>query len=145
FWQETFGIGSEGRWAGYDWGAGLWGQSAPLWRDADAERGVAIAWDDSGRLALAHLKERLVSTTQEVVGLDTNGSPVTLTLSNVTETASVDLAFTRKSLQPNLTLRKLTVADEYFLPGNIITLGATLENTGDRAVPDPRVQFKFLP
>ena len=64
----------------------------------------------------------------------TNGSPVTLTLSNVTETASVDLALTRKALQPNLTLRKLTVADEYFLPGNIITLGATLENTGDRAV-----------
>ncbi len=145
FWQETFGLGSDGRYAVYDSAAGLWGQSAPLWKDADAERGVVIAWDDSGRLALAYLKERLVATTQEVVALDINGSPVTLTLSNVTETASVDLAFTRKALQPNLTLSKLAVADENFLPGNIISLSATLENTGDRAVLDPRVQFKFRP
>ncbi len=144
-WSETFGIGSDGRYAVFDTEAGVWGQPSALWKDADAERNVAMAWDPAGRLQMTYLKDRLVSTAQQLTALDANGVPVTLTVSNVTETASVDLAFTRKSLLANLTLRKLTVADEYFLPGNTIALSATLENTGDRAVQNPRVQFKFLP
>ena len=146
-WQEPFGRGSDGRYKVYDATAGSWGQSSSLWKDADAERAVRLAWDSSGRLALTYLKERLVSTTQELTAEDANGNPITFTVSNVTEVASVDLAFTKRALLANLTIHAgdFLVADEFFLPGNTVSMTATLSNTGDLAVQNPRLLFSFFP
>jgi len=138
-WQEMSPDGSDAHYAVYDPVSGTWSKDARLFKDAPLEKSFAPVWDEVGNLTLAYNKVEILKTNKTVTLED--GTP--LTISNVPQPGRVDLAVTKRSLIKDLELQAgdLTVSGVNYLPGDPLSLAATVRNAGDVALSNVVVGF----
>ncbi len=138
-WQEKSVAGSDMYFRIFDPAAASWGQDDLLTADAPLERSFSPVWDAAGNLTVAYLKVQMSKTTKTVT---LEGGAV-LTIDNVPQGGQVDLYATKRALVRDLALvpGDFVVTGGNFLPGDLLTLTATVRNVGNVAVQNPKVAF----
>ncbi len=138
-WQEMSTNGSDAHYMVYDPVASAWGKDDLLCQDPPLERSFAPVWDSVGNLTVAYDKVQIIHT-NETVAL-TNGQTITIT--NVPQPGRVDLVVTKRALVKDLALLAgdFTVQGVNYLPGDPLTLSATVHNSGNVAVSNVVVGF----
>ncbi|MCX6915609.1 MAG: hypothetical protein NT167_21625, partial [Verrucomicrobia bacterium] len=138
-WQEMSTNGSDAHYMVYDPVASAWGKDDLLCQDPPLERSFAPVWDSVGNLTVAYDKVQIIHT-NETVAL-TNGQTITIT--NVPQPGRVDLLVTKRALVKDLALLAgdFTVQGVNYLPGDPLTLSATVHNSGNVAVSNVVVGF----
>jgi hypothetical protein len=137
-WQEMTEAGSDAHYRVYDPVSATWGEDTLLSNDSELERSFAPVWDAVGNLVLAYDN---VAITKEEKSVEVAGGQ-TVTVSNVPQPGRVDLHVVRRALVKDLALDGLSAeGGRDFLPGEEITLKATLRNSGNVAVQDVEVSF----
>jgi hypothetical protein len=138
-WQEMSTNGSDAHYIVYDPVAGAWGKDDLLCQDPPLERSFAPVWDDVGNLTVAYDKVQILHTNKTVT-LEGGG---TVTITNVPQSGRVDLVVTKRALVKDLALMAgdFTVQGVNYLPGDPLTLSATVHNSGNVAVSNVVVGF----
>ena len=138
-WQEMTTNGSDAHYTVYDPVAGDWGLDDLLCQDLPLERGFAPVWDNVGNLTVAYDKVQMYYTNLTLT-LDGGG---TVTVSNVLQSGRVDLVVTKRALVKDLALLAgdFTVQGVNYLPGDPLTLSATVHNSGNVAMSNVVVGF----
>jgi len=131
-WQEMSQDGSDAHYAVYDPASVTWSKDARLFQDAALERSFAPVWDNVGNLTFAYNKVQIIMTNKTVT-LEGGG---TVTITNVPQPGRVDLRVTKRALVKDLALLAgdFGVSGGNFLPGDAVTLSATVRNIGNVAV-----------
>ena len=127
-WQEMSTNGSDAHYTVYDPVADAWGKDDLLCQDSPLERSFAPVWDNVGNLTVAYDKVQIIYTNKTVTW--TGGGTVTIT--NVPQPGRVDLVVTKRALVKDLALLAgdFTVQGVNYLPGDPLTLSATVHNSG---------------
>ena len=138
-WQEMSTNGSDAHYAVYDPVAATWGLDDLLCHDLPLERSFAPVWDSVGNLTVAYDKVQILYTNKTVT-LEGGG---TVTITNVPQPGRVDLMVTKRALVKDLALLAgdFTVQGVNYLPGDPLTLSATVHNSGNVAVSGVIVGF----
>ena len=138
-WQEMSQDGSDAHYAVYDPASQTWSKDDQFFHDAALERSFAPVWDDVGNLTFAYNKVQM-TLTNKTVTLEGGGE---VTITNVPQPGRVDLCVTKRALVRDLALQAGDfVADGgNFLPGDAVTLSATVRNIGNVAVSNLVVAF----
>jgi hypothetical protein len=138
-WQEMSTNGSDAHYMVYDPVAGAWGKDDLLCQDPPLERSFAPVWDNVGNLTVAYDKVQMYYTNLTLT-VDGGG---TVTVSNVLQSGRVDLVVTKRALVKDLALLAgdFTVQGVNYLPGDPLTLSATVHNSGNVAVSNVVVGF----
>ncbi len=138
-WQEMTEYGSDAHYSVYDPVSDSWSLDATFFNDASLERSFSPVWDSAGQLNFAYNKVDIVIT-NEIVELEGGGS---VTVSNVPQQGRVDIAVAVRRLITDVGLPdgSFTVDGENYLPGDAVTLSASLHNSGDVAVSNAAVAF----
>ena len=138
-WQEMSTNGPDTHYAVYDPVSDRWSRDDLLSSDAALERSLAPVWDDVGNLTVAFLKQQILYTNKLIIL--TNGNQLTLT--NVPQRGRTDLVVTKRALIKDLALEPgdLVVAGVNYLPGDPVSLNATVRNRGNVAVSNVVVSF----
>lgn len=123
----------------YDAAHNLWGQPRRLTSNAASEAYPTPALDASGRLLAAYASTAIAHETRTTT-LPDSSQVVTYTLPVEGQTDLWTLAHT---FQRNLTLTgdSLTLSNAHPVPGDSVTLSATISNTGDLALDGVTVGF----
>lgn len=138
-WQEMTEYGSDAHYSVYDPLSQTWSRDALLFTDLPLERSFAPVWDDVGNLTVAYNKVD-ITMTNKTVELEGGGS---VTITNVPQSGRVDLCVTKRALIHDLAIQAggFTASGGNFLPGDSVTLSATVLNAGDVAVSNIVVEF----
>lgn len=138
-WQEMSEAGSNPRYRVLDPVSATWSQDARLFADPPLERSFAPVWDDVGNLTVAYNMVQM-SYTNKTVALEGGG---TVTITNVPQPGRVDLCVTKRQLIKDVSLAAGDFAAdaESFLPGALVSLSATVRNSGNLAVSNLLVNF----
>jgi hypothetical protein len=138
-WQEMSMNGSDAHYMVYDPVANVWGKDDLLCQDPPLERSFAPVWDSVGNLTVAYDKVKILYTNKMV----TVTGGVTVTITNVPQPGRVDLVVTKRALVKDLALMAgdFTVQGVNYLPGDPLTLSATVHNSGNVAVSNVVVGF----
>jgi hypothetical protein len=138
-WQEMSQDGSDPYYSAYDPVSGTWSKDARLFADASLERSFATAWDSATNLNIAFNRVAIILTNKTVT-LEGGG---TVTITNVPQPGRVDLAVVARKLIKDLALQAgdFSIQGEDYLPGDALTLSATVRNAGDLAVTNILVEF----
>jgi len=138
-WQEMSEDGSDAHYRVYDPVSGEWSLDNRLFADSALERSFAPVWDNAGNLTVAY-NDVQMSKTNKTVTLE---SGETVYVENVPAFGRVDLSVVKRALVKDLALSAggFTVEGNNYLPGDYLTLSATLENSGDVSVQAPEVAF----
>ncbi len=121
----------------YDAAHGLWGQPRPLTDDLAGERYPAPALDSSGDLLLGYVATALLPVTRTAV---ISGTGETITYTLPTEDQS-DLMTLRHEFERNLATTGMAISDDHPAAGATVTVSATVQNRGDRALDGVTVAF----
>jgi hypothetical protein len=138
-WQEMSTNGSDAHYRVYDPVADVWGKDDLLCQDPPLERSFAPVWDNVGNLTVAYDKVQILYTNKTVT-VEGGG---TVTITNVPQPGRVDLVVTKRALVKDLALLAgdFTVQGVNYLPGDPLTLSATVHNSGNVAVSNVVVGF----
>ena len=138
-WQEMSQAGSDAHYMVYDPASGTWSRDMLLCNDPALERSFAPVWDNLDNLTVAYNKVEILRTNKTLTLED--GQTVTIT--NVPQPGRVDLVVTKRALVRDLALLSgdLSVSGDNYLPGDPLTLSATVRNIGDVAVSNVVVSF----
>jgi hypothetical protein len=138
-WQEMSQDGSDAYYAVNDPASVTWSKDARLFQDAPLERSFAPVWDNVGNLTFAYNKVEIIMTNKTVT-LEGGG---TITITNVPQPGRVDLCVTKRALVRDLALKAgdFGASGNNFLPGDPVTLLATVWNTGNVAMSNIVVAF----
>jgi hypothetical protein len=138
-WHEQSKSGVDAHYAVYDAAAARWSEDEQLFADAALERSFAPAWDDAGNLVIAYNRVQ-ISTGPKTV---TTEGGETLTIDNVPQPGRVDLAVVKRALAKDVGFKAgdFTADGAGFLPGDRVTLTATVRNLGDLPVENVQVAF----
>jgi hypothetical protein len=138
-WQEMSTNGSDAHYMVYDPVADVWGKDDLLCQDPPLERSFAPVWDNVGNLTVAYDKVQILYTNKTVT-VEGGG---TVTITNVPQPGRVDLVVTKRALVKDLALLAgdFTVHGVNYLPGDPLTLSATVHNSGNVAVSNVVVGF----
>ncbi len=106
---------------------------------AAGARSFAPVWDNVGNLTVAYDKVQILYTNKTVT-VEGGG---TVTITNVPQPGRVDLVVTKRALVKDLALLAgdFTVQGVNYLPGDPLTLSATVHNSGNVAVSNLVVGF----
>ena len=138
-WQEMSTNGSDAHYMVYDPVAGVWGKDDLLCQDPPLERSFAPVWDNVGNLTVAYDKVQILYTNITVT-VEGGG---TVTITNVPQPGRADLVVTKRALVKDLALQAgdFTVQGVNYLPGDPLTLSATVHNSGNVGVSNVVVGF----
>lgn len=138
-WQEMSTNGSDAHYMVYDPASGSWSKDMLLCQDSPLERSFAPVWDNVGNLTVAYNKVQILYTNKTVT-VEGGG---TVTITNVPQPGRVDLVVTKRALVKDLALMAgdFHVQGNNYLPGDPLTLSATVRNAGDVAVSNAVVSF----
>jgi hypothetical protein len=138
-WQEMSTNGSDAHYMVYDPVARAWGKDDLLCQDPPLERSFAPVWDNVGNLTVTYDKVQILYTNKTVT-VEGGG---TVTITNVPQPGRVDLVVTKRALVKDLALLAgdFTVQGINYLPGDPLTLSATVHNSGNVAVSNLVVGF----
>lgn len=138
-WQEMTTNGSDAHYSVYDPSSDTWSKDATFFNDSPLERSFSPVWDSAGQLNFAYNKVEIIMT-NETVELEGGGF---LTVSNVPQQGRVDVAVAVRRLITDVAILPggFTVEGANYLPGDALTLSATLLNVGDVAVSNAAVAF----
>jgi hypothetical protein len=138
-WQEMSTNGSDAHYMVYDPVAAAWGKDDLLCQDPPLERSFAPVWDNVGNLTVAYDKVQILYTNLTVT-VEGGG---TVTITNVPQPGRVDLVVTKRALVKDLALQAgdFSVQGVNYLPGDPLTLSATVHNSGNVAVSNVVVGF----
>ncbi len=138
-WQEMSTNGSDAHYVVYDPVAATWGLDDLLCHDSPLERSFAPVWDAVGNLTVAYDKVQILYTNKTVT-VEGGGS---VTITNVPQPGQVDLMVTKRALVKDLALLAgdFTVQGVNYLPGDPLTLSATVHNSGNVAMSNVVVGF----
>jgi hypothetical protein len=138
-WQEMSTNGSDAHYMVYDPVADVWGKDDLLCQDPPLERSFAPVWDNVGNLTVAYDKVQIFYTNKTVT-VEGGG---TVTITNVPQPGRVDLVVTKRALVKDLALLSgdFTVQGVNYLPGDPLTLSATVHNSGNVAMSNVVVGF----
>jgi hypothetical protein len=138
-WSEQTPDGSSARDIVYDPASGLWSQDQPLLRGTDVTRSFAPTFDSMGNLTVAYDDVHIQMVSKTVT--TTDGQVVTI--DNVPQPGQVDLAVVKHALatDPGFQPGAFTANGATFLPGDTVTLTATVRNLSDLPVQDVQVAF----
>jgi len=131
-WQEMSQDGSDAHYAVFDPASKTWSKDAQFFHDAALERSFAPVWDNVGNLTFAYNKVQIIMTNKTVT-LEGGGE---VTITNVPQPGRVDLCVTKRALVRDLALQAgdFGANGGNFLPGDAVTLSATVRNVGNVAV-----------
>jgi hypothetical protein len=134
-WQGYSEEGVDVFYAAYDQSNGAFSLVEQLTHDQSLEKFMSPTFTPAGEMVMAYNEAHLVTETVEI-------SP-DLSIENVTTFGQTDLYILSHSFGPDLTLERsdLTVTPSHPAQGEMIQINATLHNTGDRAVVNPKVAF----
>lgn len=139
-WENQSPDGSDPYYKVYDPASGRWSQDDRLLADSAIERSFAPAWDDAGNLTVAY-DRRAVSSGSETITTEGGES---ITIDNVPQLGpTTDLAVLKRALVKDVGLQTgdFTAQGTDFLPGDSITLSATVRNLGNLPVESLQVAF----
>lgn len=138
-WQEMTENGSDAHVSVYDPISDTWSQDIRLFNDAPLERSFAPVWDDVGNLTVAYNSVDVVMTNTVV---DEEGDS-SVTVTNMPQPGAVNLCVMKRSLITDVAIEAgdFTISGANYLPGDAVTLSATVRNVGDIAVTNLAVSF----
>ena len=138
-WQEQSADGVDAFFKVYDPGSGRWGQDERFFEDAPLEKSFAPVWDGAGNLTVAYNR---VAISYETKVIELEGGE-TLEIEEVPVTGQVDLGVLKRSLVKDLGMEAgdFTADGHDYLPGEVVTLSATVRNVGDLSVENLEVAF----
>jgi hypothetical protein len=138
-WQEMSTNGSDAHYMVYDPVADTWSRDSLLCADPPLERSFAPVWDDMGNLTVAYNKVQMFYTNKSV---ELEGGEM-ITITNVPQPGRVDLVVTKRALVKDLALLAgdFTLQGVNYLPGDPLTLSATVRNVGNIGVSNLMVSF----
>ncbi|MGD0947829.1 MAG: CARDB domain-containing protein [Candidatus Binatia bacterium] len=138
-WSEQTPDGSSAHDIVYDPISGLWSQDQPLLMGTDVTRSFAPTFDSRGNLTVAYDDVHIQTVSETVTTTDGE----TVTINNVPQPGQVDLAVVRHALatDPGFQPGDFTASGTTFLPGDTVTLTATVRNLSDLPVQNLQVAF----
>ncbi|MBC8011778.1 MAG: hypothetical protein H7067_16960 [Burkholderiales bacterium] len=137
-WQEMGDHGSDAFFRVYDPASATWGLDTSLSADSDLERSFAPVWDAAGNLTVAYLNTLVTTGSQTVT---TEAGPITV--DGVPQTGQTDLLLAKRALVRDVEVLTNSGAVEgtSFLPGDVVSLNATVRNSGNVALQNVLVRF----
>ena len=138
-WQEMSTNGSDAHYSVYDPVSDTWGKDDLLCQDPPLERSFAPVWDNVGNLTVAYNKAQILYTNKTVT-IEGGG---TVTITNVPQSGRVDLVVTKRALVKDIALAAgdFSVDGANYMPGDPLTLTATVRNVGNVAMSNLVVGF----
>ncbi|HPA21278.1 MAG TPA: CARDB domain-containing protein [Verrucomicrobiae bacterium] len=138
-WGEMTDAGSDAHYRVYDPASATWGEDTLLSHDSELERDFAPVWDAVGNLTLAY-NNVIVSNVTKTVALEGGG---TIDVPGVPQPGRVDLYAGKRAIVKDLTIGTdgFVAEGNDFLPGDGVTLTATVRNSGNVAVENVAVSF----
>jgi len=123
----------------YDRSHNLWGAPRPFTNNRAAESYPAPGLDSTGRLLMGYAVTAVSSITRTTT-ISGTGQVVTFTMPADGQTDLMTLSHT---FDRNLTLTdaRLAVSDDHPMPGDVVVISATLQNSGDWALDGTAVSF----